>query len=190
MKKTLFLVLALAVAVSGFAGVTENAEGGFKASLTEKVDNLIATNQKRLERTYYPRDSKPNYIGINFGYPYMAGVNYSYNINEMFAIGIGGGTYFPGYAAGVDFKYYILPTTVAPYVGAGLNFIGTQEKGDAAVNAAVGVDFALDMGMCLNLGAVYMRSFNEDAPEFGTAWGDTKKGFNSLGIQFGLGTRF
>ncbi len=190
MKKFLFLFFALAVAVSGFAGVTEKAEGGFKATLTEKVDNLIATNQKRLERTYYPRDSKPNYAGINFGYPYMAGINYSYNLNEMFALGVGAGAYFPGYALGVDFKYFVMPTTIAPYVGAGLAFVGSQTKGDAAVNVAAGVDFALETGICINIGAVYMKSFNENAPEFGTVWGDTKKGFNSLGIQAGFGVRF
>mgnify|MGYP005649879215 CR=1 FL=1 len=59
-----------------------------------------------------------------------------------------------------------------------------------AANIEGGVDFALDNGLNINLGVVYIISFSESEDTFGTAWGDTKNKFNDLGIQMGLGIRF
>ena len=180
MKKfvIILMVLSLSAGSALFAGVTE------------KVEKLMDTNQSR-ERTYYPRDMKPNLVKAHFGYPYMAGATYSYNIDQMFAVGIGAGAYFPGVSAGINFTMYPLPNIVSPYIGAGISYLGTAFQSSVfAANAEAGIDFALDNGFCINLGIVYLISFAESEETFGTAWGDTKTEFNDLGIQMGAGVRF
>ncbi len=180
MKRVILAVLVLLVAF----GST------LQARVTEKVEKLIGTNQER-ERTYYPRDKNPNLIKGHFGYPYMAGATYTYNIDPMWAVGVGAGAFFPGIAMGMHLVVYPLPNIVSPYIGLGVTYLGVAfESGTFAAHGEAGVDFALDNGLNFNIGAVYMASFAESEETFGTAWGDTKNQLNDLGIQMGVGVRF
>ncbi|MCX7698155.1 MAG: hypothetical protein N2114_01655, partial [Candidatus Goldbacteria bacterium] len=122
----------------------------FAGKMTEKEQKLIATSQVNEERTYYPRDLRPSLFNLHFGYPYMAGVTFSYNLNPMFAIGVGTGAYFPGIAGGMHLNVYFLPTTVTPYLSGGIVFLGTALQSMIfGATAAAGVDFALNNGICL-----------------------------------------
>ncbi|HPD18518.1 MAG TPA: hypothetical protein PLF61_02515 [Candidatus Goldiibacteriota bacterium] len=163
----------------------------FAGKMTDKEQKLIATSQENQERTYYPRDLRPSLINLHFGYPYMTGATFSYNINSMFAIGAGVGAYYPGMAGGIHMNVYFLPTTVSLYLSAGVVVLGTAfDSTIFGASGAAGVDFALNNGLCINLGAVYIVSFAESESSFGTAWGGTKNNFNDLGIQMGIGMRF
>lgn len=183
MKKAIVLVLVVLLCFTSSAV--------FAGKMTEKEQKLISTSQENEERTYYPRDLKPSLFNLHFGYPYMAGATFSYNLNSMFAIGVGTGAYFPGLAGGMHMNVYFLPTVVTPYLSGGVVFLGTALQSMVfGATAAAGVDFALNSGICINLGAVYIVTFAESESTFGTAWGATKNNFNDLGIQMGIGIRF
>lgn len=183
MKKVILLVL-IVVLCFGSSLI-------FAGKMTDKEQKLIATSQENEERTYYPRDLRPTLLNLHFGYPYMAGATFSYNLNPMFAIGVGAGAYFPGIAGGIHTTVYILPSTVTPYLTGGIVFLGTALQSMVfGASLAAGVDFALNNGFCINLGAVYIVTFAESESTFGTAWGKTAHNFNDLGIQMGLGLRF
>ncbi len=178
MKKSLILIMSFLIVLSNLI---------FAGKITEKVEKLIETNQTRYERTYYPRDLRPNLVMLSIGFPYMAGVSYSYNINEMFAVGAGAGSYFPGAAFGLNFTFYPFGTTVSPFGGAGVTYI---IPGLVAVNLDAGIDIALENGMVFNLGGVYIISFTNTDNAIGTLWGVPKNKLNDLGIKGGIGFRF
>ncbi len=183
MRKVILLILVVVLFFS--------VSAVFAGKMTEKEQKLIATSQENQERTYYPRDLRPSLINLHFGYPYMAGATFSYNLNSMFAVGVGAGAYFPGIAGGIHTNIYFLPSTVSPYLSGGIVFLGTALQSMVfGATAAAGVDFALNNGLCINLGAVYIVTFAESESTFGTAWGKTAHNFNDLGIQMGLGIRF
>ncbi len=178
MKKIIISILCFLVAFSNLL---------LAGKISDKVEKLIETNQTRYERTYYPRDQKPNFVNLALGYPYMAGVSYSYNINEMFAVGAGAGAYFPGAAFGLNFTYYPFGTIVTPFAGAGITYI---IPGLVAANVDVGIDVALETGIVLNLAGVYIISFTDIDNSIGTFWGVSKKKLNDLGLKGGIGFRF
>ncbi|HDQ25851.1 MAG TPA: hypothetical protein ENN43_03780 [bacterium] len=180
MKRAVVLAVVLAVVFSTMA---------FAGPLNEKIDRLKQTNQER-ERTYYPRDMNPVLISVQGGPPVLLGSLISYNINEMFAVGVFGGAFMPGVVAGFDFKWYILPTTFSPYVGTGIEYVGAaMQYSLVAGHLEAGVDLALDNGFCVNLGIGYMRSFSEATGTFKTAWGDTANKVDWFMVQAGLGFR-
>jgi opacity protein-like surface antigen len=182
MKKLLTFALAFSILASPVL---------FAGKITEKVEKLMETNQTRYERTYYPRDMKPNYLALSVGYPYMSGINYSYNINEIFSIGLGAGSYFPGLALGLHATVYPLATIISPYVGGGITYIGLlPTTGTVAAHGEAGIDIALENGLNFNLGAVYLISFSEATSTFGTLWEEQKNKFNNISMQAGLGFRF
>ena len=150
MKKIL-VVLAVLSLVFG------SSVFGF-GELTGKVEKLIDSNQANLERTYSPRDKRPNQLSLKGGISLLTGIGYSYNLNEMFAIGAGIGTIMPGLSADVLFTAYLMPTTIAPYVSAGIVYYGNFSQNIVAGEIAAGVDFALDNGFGLNLGLGWVRS--------------------------------
>lgn len=178
MKKILVFILCVMIVFSNLI---------FAGKITEKVEKLIETNQTRYERTYYPRDLRPNLLSLSIGFPYMAGISYSYNINEMFAVGAGAGAYFPGAAFGLNFTFYPFGTTVSPFGGAGITYI---IPGLVTANVDLGIDVALETGIVLNLAGVYIISFTETDNAVGTLWGVPKKKLNDLGIKGGIGFRF
>jgi outer membrane protein W len=187
-KSVLFLAVFSVFAAAVFAGVTENAEGGFKGSVTDKVEKLMATNQDA-ERTYYPRDMRPNDLAIVGGMPLIAGVAYGYNINPNFQIALGAGAFFPGITADLSVKWFFMPTTITPYIAAGMTYVGALDKTVMAGHFDAGVDVALENALGINLGMVYMRSFSDMADPFKTAWGETNK-IDNLGLQGGIHIRF
>ncbi|MCE5300662.1 MAG: hypothetical protein LLG37_07310 [Spirochaetia bacterium] len=156
--------------------------------LTEKVEKLVDTNQKNLERTYYPRDQKPNQFSLKFGPGLLAGVAYSYNLNHFFAVGFGAGTIAPGLSADMLFTAYLMPTTVAPYVSAGVVYYGDFVRNVVSGELGAGVDVALDNGFGVNLGVGYVRSFADTGRPFDNvvAYDDV----NWFNVQGGLNYRF
>lgn len=178
MKKKLILFLVCFIGLFNLS---------FAGKISDKVEKLIETNQTRYEKTYYPRDIRPNFINLTIGFPYMTGVSYSYNINEMFAVGAGAGTYYPGAAFGLNFTFYPFGTTVSPFGGAGITYI---IPGLVAANADLGIDIALENGLVFNLAGVYIISFTNIDNSIGTFWGVSKKKLNDLGIKGGIGFRF
>lgn len=184
MRKITVLTLVFAFVV-GSAAV-------FAGTLTEKVDKLIATNQTK-ERTYYPRDARPTLISLHLGLPYSFGGTISYNIDPSIAIGIGLGALAPGFVAGVDFKWYILPTAFTPYVGGGIDYalasIDSKFVGLTCGHLQGGIDYAFDNGFNINIGLAWLRSFAEADGQFKTLWGNTSSKIDAVNIQFGLGYR-
>ncbi len=184
MKKITVLALVFAFAL-GTASL-------FAATLTEKVDKLIATNQTK-ERTYYPRDARPTLINLHIGLPYTLGGTVSYNIDPAISIGIGLGALAPGFIAGVDVKWYIMPTSFTPYVGGGIDYalayVDSEFAGLTCFHAEGGIDYAFDNGFNINLGIAWLRSFAEATGTFSTAWGNDAKKIDTWNIQFGLGYR-
>jgi hypothetical protein len=166
-------VLALVLAV-GFSSM------GFAGSLTDKEQGLIASgkDQTRFERSYNLRDMRPNQFTIELGPPLYAGVSYSYNINQMFAIGIGAGSLMPGLSADMGVTCYILPTTIAPYATAGVVYYGDLTRNIIAANVGAGVDVAIDNGMGLKLGIDWVRSVSNAGKPFQTAV------FNSVEVNW------
>jgi hypothetical protein len=63
-------------------------------------------------------------------------------------------------------------------------------NGVVAGSIDAGVDVALDMGVCLNVGLVYISSFSQHAGSFSTTWGRTQDQFNDAGLEIGIGYRF
>jgi len=162
----------------------------FAGRLTEKVDKLMETNQDR-ERTYYPRDAQPNNISILGGPPLLNGVAISHNINEMIALGVGAGAFWPGFVADLFTRVYILPTSFSPYVGGGLSYV-TSLGTDSLVCFHVegGLDYVLENGINLFVGFSWLKSFAETSGTFDVAWGSTLSDINFPMIQGGLGYRF
>jgi hypothetical protein len=191
MKKVILFVLGSLMVIStiAYAGVTENAEGGFTGSVTGKVDKLMATNQDAV-RTYYPRDIHPNEFSIRGGFPLILGASYGYNINSYFQIGVGAGSFVPGITGDIFMKYYVLPSTITPYLGAGVTYVGFSSSGNImAGHVEAGIDAALENGFGINLGLVYMKSFSDVTNPFDTYWGKTTK-IDNAGLQAGLNFRF
>lgn len=157
--------------------------------LTGKVDKLIESNQSDLERTYAPRDLRPSQFSIKLGPPLALGVEYSYNMNSMFALKAGAGSTIPGFAADMGVIVYLLPTTIAPYVSAGIDYYGNFTQNLLGVNVGVGVDVALENGFGISLGIDWVRSLsNAGAPFQNMVYnGDVINWFNATG---GLNFRF
>jgi hypothetical protein len=180
MKKFLALFVVLSVAfVSSVMAFGE---------LTAKVDNLISTNQANLERTYYPRDQRPNELMLTFGPPFCTGIEYSYNVIPALAVDLGLGNTYPGLAAGMGVAYYILPTTFTPYLKAGIMYYGNFTQNIDAATIGGGVDVALDNGLVLRLGLDWVKSLANAGAPFQTIVynGD----INWLNISGGIGFRF
>ena len=157
--------------------------------LTGKVDKLIASNQSNLERTYAPRDMRPSQFSIKFGPPYALGVEYSYNMNSMFAFQVGAGSTIPGFAAGVGITAYLMPTTIAPYVTAGLDYYGNFTQNLIGFNVGAGVDVALENGFGISIGVDWVRSLSTTGAPFQNMVynGDIINWFNATG---GLNFRY
>jgi len=182
MKKALVFVLCAAILF---------ASAAFAGKVSDKVDKMMSTDQQRYEKTYYPRDMMSSQISIKLGYPLVAGVGFSKNINEMFAIGIGAGSSLPGIAADLNFTYYILPTSFTPYVTVGAVCYGLTEKPLFTVGAEVagGIDYVFDGGFGVNIGACWVKTFDSAASPFATYVGDSTD-INKLGLTAGLNMRF
>jgi len=180
MKKVLMLFIVLSVAfASSLLAFGE---------LTAKVDNLISTNQADLERTYYPRDQRPNELLITFGPPFCTGLEYSYNFIKNMAVYAGVGNTYPGLSAGLGVIYYILPTTFTPYVKGGIMYYGNFTDNIDAATIGAGLDIALDNSMVLRLGLDWVKSLSDAGAPFKTIVynGD----INWLNISCGIGYRF
>ncbi len=178
MKKASVLALVFTLLFSSMA---------FCGTLTDKESKLIASGQTRFERTYNLRDMRPNQFSLKLGLPLMTGVGYSYNINEAFAIGGGIGTVLPGLSADLNVTWYILPTTVAPYVTGGIVYYTNLTDNIIAGEVSGGVDVCLDNGLGLNLGLVWVKSVITPGTIFRTAaWNNE---INTFSIQGGLNIR-
>lgn len=178
MRKIAVLAVAFAVVFSSMAF----------AGVMEKVEKLIDTNQTRFERTYNLRDMRPYQVSVKLGLPLMTGVGISYNINEMIAIGAGIGSALPGVSADLNATWYILPTTIAPYVTGGIVYYTDLTSNIIAAEVSGGVDVCLDNGFGLNLGIVWVKSIITPGTIFKTAaWNGE---VNALSIQGGLNYRF
>jgi hypothetical protein len=157
--------------------------------VTSKVEKLIDSNQSNLERTYAPRDMRPNQISIKFGPPLALGVEYSYNMNSMFAIEIGAGSTIPGFSAGAGITAYLMPTTIAPYVTAGVDYYGNFTQNLLGVNLGAGVDVALENGFGINLGVDWVKSLsNAGAPFQNMVYNSDS--INWFNVSCGLNLRF
>ena len=180
MKKTVVLALVLSL-VSGVSAF------GF-GELTDKVEKLIDSNQSNLERSYAPRDKRPNQISLKYGTALLSGIGYSYNLNQMFAVGVGVGSIFPGLSADMLFTAYLMPTTIAPYVSAGVVYYGNFTQNIVAGEVAAGIDFALDNGFGINLGLGWVRSF---ADTTGAPFANitSNNSVNWVNLQLGLNFR-
>jgi len=144
MKKTVFLALVFAVVMSSMA---------YAGSLTDKVDQLIDTNQTRLERTYNLRDMHPNQFALRFGPPLGFGLEYSYNMNQTLAIVIGAGS-AGGFDADLGVNWYVLNTPVAPVVSAGVADVANA----VCIHVGAGVDVQLDNAFGIQLGLDWTKS--------------------------------
>ena len=180
MKK--FLLLSVVLSIAFVSSIMAFGE------LTAKVDNLISTNQANLERTYYPRDSRPNELLLTFGPPFCTGLEYSYNVMPALAIDAGIGNTYPGLSAGLGVIYYILPTTFAPYVKGGIMYYGNFTENIDAATIGAGVDVALDNSMVIRLGLDWVKSLSNAGAPFQTIVynGD----INWFNISCGVGFRF
>ncbi|MEI7542283.1 MAG: hypothetical protein WCJ94_03405 [bacterium] len=158
MKKILIafvvLTLALGSSVVLFGGVTD------------KVEKLIASNQTNFERSYAPRDMRPNQLSIKFGPPLALGLGYSYNLNSVFAIEVGAGSTIPGFTAGMGLTAYLMPTIIAPYLTAGIDYYGNFTQNLIGFNIGAGVDVALDNGFGVNLGIDWVKSISSAGAAF------------------------
>lgn len=157
--------------------------------VSSKVDNLIASNQSNLERTYAPRDMRPNQISIKFGPPLALGLEYSYNMNSLLAFQIGAGSTIPGFSAGMGLTAYLLPTTIAPYVTGGLDYYGNFTQNLIGFNLGVGLDVALDNGFGINIGVDWVKSIsNAGSPFQNIVYNSTS--INWFNASCGLNLRF
>jgi hypothetical protein len=180
MKKIFVLLVVLSVMfVSSIMAFGE---------LTAKVDNLIGTNQANLERTYYPRDSRPNELLLTFGPPFCTGLEYSYNVIPALAVYAGLGNTYPGLSAGLGVTYYILSTTFAPYVKGGIMYYGNLNGNIDAATIGAGVDVALDNSMVIRLGLDWVKSVSSSGAPFQSFVynGD----INWFSLSGGIGFRF
>ena len=159
MRKTAVLALVLAIGLCSI---------GFAGSLTDKEQGLIASgqDQTRFERSYNLRDMRPNEFTIEVGPPLYLGAAYAYNINQMFAIGIGAGSIMPGLSADMGVTWYILPTTIAPYARANIVYYGDFTRNIIAGNVGAGIDVAMDNAFGLKLGVDWVRSFSDAGAPF------------------------
>jgi hypothetical protein len=175
---TVFTALTLVFGLSVFS----------YGDVTSKVEKLIDSNQSNLDRTYAPRDKRPNQISLQYGTALLTGFSYSYNLNEMLAVGVGVGSIYPGLSADLHLTAYLLPTTIAPYVSAGVVYYGTFTENIEAGELAAGVDFALDNGFGVNLGLGWVRSFADTsgAPFENITQNDS---INWISLQLGLNYR-
>lgn len=178
MKKTaIFLALSLVFGAAAYC------------SVTEKVDKLIATNQANLERTYAPRDMRPNQLSLKLGPPLFLGAEYSYNVMPSLAVNAGVGWIAPGTSTDLGFTYYILPSTFTPYVSAGVNYFGDFSRNVIAGNIGAGVDVALDNALTLQLGIDWVKSLSDSQKPFdNTVWSGNN--VNWFSIDGGIGYRF
>jgi len=157
-------------------------------NVTDKVDKLIATNQANLERTYYPRDMRPNQLAVQLGAPLYLGAEYTYNMMPSLGVQLGIGSLITGVSTNVGLIYYILPTTFTPYVNGGINYYGDFSHSVIAGNIGAGVDIALDNALTIQLGVDWVKSIsNTDAPFQNTVWNTTN--VNWVTISAGLGFR-
>ncbi len=178
MRKILaiLLVLSLAFTAVGFCGVSE------------KVEKLIGTNQANLERTYYPRDQRPNQLAIKLGPPLFLGVEYTYNVMPALGVNVGVGTLVPGFSADLGVIYYILPTTFTPYLRGGICYLGNFTQNIIAANLGAGLDIALDNTIALQIGVDWAKSLsNAGAPFQNAVYNGDVNWFN---ISGGVGFRF
>lgn len=189
MKKLLVAVFVLVFYVSSYAGITEKAEGGFKPSVTDKVQKMMDSDQQRYEKSYAPRDQMANVMSIRLGYPLVTGIGFSRNINELFAIGIGAGYTYPGMAADLNLTYYILPTSLTPYVSGGLVVYSDSIKAVVGAEASAGVDYVFDGGFGVNIGACWVGTFDTSVSPFSNYLASSTK-INKLGLQVGLNVRY
>lgn len=181
MKKTvvLALVLSLAFGVSAF---------GF-GELTDKVERLIDSSQSNLERTYAPRDMRPSQLSLKLGPPLALGIEYSYNLNSMFALQVGAGTTIPGFSADMGLIAYLLPTTFTPYVSAGVNYYGNFIQNLIGFNIGVGLDVALDNGFGVSLGVDWVKSLSNAGAPFQNIIYNSES-INWFNVSGGLNIRF
>lgn len=141
MKRTTLIVLAFAVVFSSMASMV------LAGSLSDKEQKLIDSVQTRFERTSNLRDMRPNQLALRFGPPLGFGVEYSYNMNETLAMGVGLGS-MGGLNADLGFNWYIINTVIAPVVNAGIAYVG----GDVCLFGGAGVDVQLDNAFGIQLG--------------------------------------
>lgn len=180
MKKRLVLTAVLVVLCFGTVF----------ASVTERVEKMMATDPNaNKEQTYYTRDIKPNDFVLEFGIPLGTGFRYFRNMNPFVAIGGGCGYTYPGFAADVDVKGYVLTGEFSPYLNLGLGYQYVDSvKNVLTVNGGVGLEYIFaDAGWGLSVGLAAVKGLtNTDVEIPAMLGGNISKGaFNAeIGIHF------
>jgi hypothetical protein len=189
MKKLLAVMMVLVFCTVAYAGVTEKAEGGFKTTVTDKVQKMMDSDQQRYEKSYAPRDQMANQMSLKLGYALVSGIGFSRNINELFAIGVGVGYAYPGVAADLNVTYYILPTSLTPYISGGIVAYSDSKTTVVGAEAAAGIDYVFDGGLGMNIGACWVKTFDASVNPFANYIASSTN-INKLGLQVGLNVRY
>jgi hypothetical protein len=156
-KRTQFIALVLAVgALAGIAATT-------RASVTEKVDSMIAENS--------PLKVNDNDLWLMVGGPLVFGVQYDKYATGNVALGVGAGSYLDGLSLDLQIKYYFLTGKFSPFLAVGPVFYYSRPSQNIfAVDGAAGFSYFFDGGFGLSLAFVYTKGISKSEEPFSTQW--------------------
>jgi hypothetical protein len=154
MKRSGYWFLALAMV--GAVAVCLPAQ----ASVTEKVDAMIAENTAELK----VRDAD---LSLQVGGPLILGVQFDGYANPHVAFGAGIGTFGNGTSLDISAKFYLLPDKFSPFLSlGGAYYFNDAEKNVFAVTGTAGLSYFFRSGLGLSLGWCYIRSVSQSSSPF------------------------
>jgi hypothetical protein len=161
MQKKSWLLMALVLVGTGM-GVP-----GVQASVTEKVDSMIAENSD-----LKVRDSD---LSLQVGGPLILGVQYDQFASRYVALGAGVGSFANGTSVDIAAKFYLLPGRFSPFLSLGGAYYYTSpEQNVFALEGTAGLSYFFNSGFGVSLGWCYLRSVSQSSSPFSYQYiGDT-----------------
>ena len=151
---------------------------GVQASVTEKVDEMIAENS--------PLKVRDSDLWLQVGGPLILGVQFDEYANPNLALGAGVGSFINGTSLDIAAKFYLLPGKFSPFLSVGgVYYYTSPQQNIFALTGTAGLSYFFNSGLGLSLGWCYLRSVSQSSSPFSYQYiGDTiNAGMPQLGIH-------
>ncbi|NTV52748.1 MAG: hypothetical protein HGA76_07035 [Candidatus Firestonebacteria bacterium] len=153
MRRHMGLSWVLVLLATGFWGAQ------VQASVTEKVDAMIAENSPLKVRT--------SDLWVQVGGPLIMGVQFDEYANPNVALGVGVGSFVNGASVDLAAKFYLLPGKFSPFVSVGGVYYYTSPRQNVfALTGTAGLAYFFNDGLGLSLGWCYLRSVTQSDTPF------------------------
>ncbi len=150
------------------------------------VTNMV--NQKM--QSYSPREMFPNDFSLVVGLPDVLGVEFDKAPNPYFSVGMGVGSFLDGTSINAQFRGYLLPTELSPYLGAGLTYYYINSNCNVlAWHADAGLDYTFAHGWGISAGVTYVRFADNSVDPFDSPTNITDK-VDAANAQLAMHFRF